>query len=405
MEWKNNTIGENTSEIKMPMKLRDGKVYASRKSSRMLLRDGKLVDGNQSVSLNSSGVLADYDSIWGNGVQGGLDQRLSPKKLRQADGSEAASTIPAIAAPPGLKKEQKEADGTQRQIALRPRRKMEERTTQVIQKTVQKTLVRSAEKSKRYRSQSPGFDEVGLNTRVHKQVDSVPRQGKLSGDSGFVTSTPLLSGSPQSRESNAEVSFTFSEAYKEEVYAKEVERSNVNEESFTRLRSKETKVKNHSSIPAEKSSPSTSFTKKNNSSIEENIFEDLSKSILYSNISDDAAETREDETDFSLPKGRSLSCPSVSTTSDISLNHARWGRFHNWRRQWYLNRWHTDTEHFTVKRWWFSRLFSRIVYILMVIQTAITTRLLLLKNFIKPASLKNTGKVELHRRARSNLTM
>lgn len=392
------------------MKLRDGKIYESRKSSCMVLRDGKLVDGNQSVSLNSSGVLADYDSIWGKGAQG-FDLRLSPKKLRRTNGTEAATSLPAIAARSCLKKVQKEAVRTQRKITPRPRRKMEERRTQVVQKTVEKTLVKSAGKSKRYTSQSPHFDEVGLNSMVQKQVDSVPKRGKLSGDSGFVTSTPLLSGSPQPRESNVETSFTFSEVYTQ-VHSKEAERNyeeRVVEESFTRLRSKVSKVKihNHSATPAEKSSPSKSFAKKNNSSIEENIFEDLSKSLLYSNILDDAsaAESIEDETDFSLPKGRSLSCPSVSANSDISLNHARWGRFHDWRRQWYLNRWHTDTEYFTVKRWWFSRLFTKIVYILMIIQTSVTTRLLQLKNFISPASLKNTRKVEFHRRTRSSLAV
>ena len=353
------------------MKLRDGKLYESRPTPHMLLRDGKVVDASQSLFVDKSGILQDGSLLVEN--LGGLGGNRGDTPVKdQRGGTEARKS--GIGRKDGLSMAANN-NFAQREVATRRSSQTKKETTSEISQQTSVTVVgsnvrvltRGRVENVLQRASVGGVTPKTITTQNTKTM--TPVYTRLSQGSGeFATSTPVTS---VSQNPNGESSFFITE--RKTFGALEVEDYGIEEESFTKIKRKSkhgTALK--SSI--NQFSDTNSNSESRHESIEDSIFEDLSKPVMYSNISENLSEIEsiQDQTDFS--RRRSLSYFDTGTIPSISLNHAKWSKFHHWRREWYLDRWNVHGVK-TKNNGWLRIVYTKIWSILITIQTFVTTKI------------------------------
>ena len=355
------------------MKLRDGKLYESFPTSRMLLRDGKVVEVDQSILVAKNGIIFD---ILDPDETGYRDRCSSPRKNPPGD-TEAGNTILTGRERKGPKLAM---DAPRQRRTRRSERLKGEITSEVINKTTEVSLITSnvglmrnknhiqqqemaVLRSNARKSQKEEFDGGVTNTRFYETKNE------------FITSTPVNRGSFVNRNVNSDASFVISGNTITHHETNSHDEIVVRESSFTRIQTnanRRSEVETTTDHKYVQGSPK----KRCNESFEDNVFQDLSKPILYSSlISEDISEIK-DQTDFSPIREKSFARQNINYDSSVHLNHARWSQFHDWRRQWYLNRWSLFGKHQSNQ--WFYRLISTIIHMLQQLQKTIVSRFLIL---------------------------
>eukprot|EP00794_Sanderia_malayensis_P019889 gene19889-21831_t len=302
----------------MSMVLRDGKICSpARESVHMLLRNGKRVDASQNV----------FD---------GKEMSLSPRKrnvtfhvvnpgshLKRSilTETEEGASFPNLRFPEqthGLKS----TDGASKAL---------ESSTQKIMEQVQHTKnVRCITRQTRLE-----------NTMQVEEFNAVNDSGVI------ITSTPLMHSSHV--EGDLEDSFTFRLENLENSH--DSQEGKETDTIFTRIRT----AKDYSDRPRPKPAAEWIEEEGDDGGIEQHIFDDLSKSLLY--MSDDLSDSE-------IPAGR----------DQVVLNHEKWGEFHDWRRQWYLNRWNVGLRTITTRRSWLTVIVHTVITTFIFIQTLIHSK-------------------------------
>lgn len=370
------------AEITMPMKLRDGKLYRSGPTSRMLLRDGKVVDAEQSMLVDQFGILYDGSPLVKTPNSGTLGH--TPAKERRG-GGEAENGM-------GRKKDLAAGlnmaeinNPVQNEVRTRSSdRRTQEIRSETVEESLKFTMVGSSEEcmtqeiskgtttlNKRYFQKSSGS--------VTKAIHSIPMTYQSPEQSNvFKTSTPIVQGSSATQTLEREASFSVIGRKTANVTKEEGPKGLIDfeEESFTKV-SKRTSNGNDFVTPINRLPVKKSASGERHSSLEDNIFEDLSKPIIYHNVSDDLSdiESLQDQTDYSLAKSRSISYFDSAAYRSVNLNHGKWSNFHHWRREWYLNRWKTKSGVRTSKRGWMHKVYTLILSIWSTVHVFITSRI------------------------------
>ncbi|XP_065068473.1 uncharacterized protein LOC135693818 [Rhopilema esculentum] len=357
----------------MPMKLRDGKLYESLPTSRMLLRDGKVVEVDQSILVAKNGIIFD---ILDPDTTGHRDRGSSPRKNPPGD-TEAGNTILT-----GRERDRPNLamDAPRQRRTRRSERLKEEITSEVINKTTEASLITSNFGLMRNESHMQQQEMAVLRSNARKSKNEkfdggVTKTRFYETKNEFITSTPVNRDSFVNRNVNSDASFVISGKTMTHHETNSHDEIVVRESSFTRIQTNAS-CRNEFETTTDHKYMQRSPEKRCNESFEDNVFQDLSKPIMYSSlISEDISEVR-DQTDFSNMREKSFAGKNLNYDSGVQLNHARWSQFHDWRRQWYLNRWSLYGKHQSNQ--WFYRLISTIFHMLQLLKETIVSRVLII---------------------------
>ena len=333
----------------MPMILRDGKLYKSRSSEHMLLRDGKIVDEDQSLV---------YDQVYEN-------RNVYLDWHNASRDSDTSDTL-------NLSHEANSRRRSGRSEKLNNARKLDHSTTEERTEGQSKTGPWPRAKADNLQSSPISEDKVifldiGLhfskprplqapslrNNNTFEAQSNQPKHLKnmdaiSEDDSGFLTSTPTICDSNSSAQ---KFEFTKIQRISTSVSTTEtVIRDGIKIANKKNSRtSVGTKVL---TTPVRKSTRPKfdSFDTESDADegLEQYVFQDLSKSLMYG---DNPLDPKFDETDYHQHQKETSSqesqvryrVPSTPSGQEIiafpRLDHPKWSEHHHWRREWYLNRW------------------------------------------------------------------
>lgn len=366
------------------MELRDGKIYLPNSASQTSLKDRQVV--NQTYFAKESSLLYDNEGIRHNfAMVSTVKSDTTPKRKNQLGGIEARKI--GSGKRTGLTPAMIDNSVQHKSPSRRYASTMQNETSDIINKTSEfttftsnkKLVIQGGEKSLRM---TPADQTTKRATKKSKGKNT-----RLSlGNGEFTTSTPVASVAQNYAHEDSYVdSFVISERRTLDTKTVEGEQGHS---SFTKLFKKpRSPLKRRSTVNSSGAE-----------SIEDNIFEDLSKPFIYSN-SEQMSDIDLTHNPADLSKGMSFSYWDDERGSpSVNLNHARWSNFHHWRREWYLNRWSMKTVRAESKLW-LQQVYARIFTIFISIQTFIATQVSYLKSIFRPIWVKDVKMPRKKRRA------
>ena len=345
----------------MPMKLRDGKLYTARPTSQILLRDGKVVNHNQTKIAGNSGVIFENEATQDSPRK----QRGTPAK-GYFSGTEARSIRSKGRASPRLTMTsnfvQYESNTRRRYIAS-------EQDSSIIKETLDFTETATKKPVKKNGRKS--FVQISSTKQIprakERLFENVMKDTSCSiGSSNFVTSTPMTFVTNQC-DGNTSLANSFLLTERETRTVEDGDLHDSELSGFSKI-IKKSRNRNRLETSVNRHLASTSNDGDRDESIEDSIFEDLSKPVIYSKAFNYMSDVDSPRSPPNRSTNMSISYFDAGTSPSVSLNHARWSRHHHWRREWYLNRWSLNAVSTQSKRW-LQSIYVQVIVILISIQT------------------------------------
>lgn len=345
----------------MPMKLRDGKLYTARPTSQILLRDGKVVNHNQAKIAGISGVINENEST-----------QDSPRKQRGTPtkghffGTEARSLRSKGRASPRLTMTsnfvQYESNAPRKYISSEQDSSFSKETLDFTETTIKKPVKKNGRKNPVQISSTKQIPRA-----KEKMYKNVMKDTSYSIGDSFITSTPMACVSNQyDGDTSFANSFVLSDRETRTVEdGEDLHDSEL--DSFSRIIEK-SRNRNRLETPVNRHIVSASNDRDQDESIEDSIFEDLSKPVIYSKTFNYMSDVDSPRSPPNRSTNMSFSYFDAGASPSVSLNHARWSRHHHWRREWYLNRWSLNAVRTQSKRW-LQSTYVQVISILISIQT------------------------------------
>ena len=371
------------------MELRDGKLYSPSPASKMSPRGKQIV--NQAYFVKESSILYDNDGIVHDSVMvSTMNRGTTPKKKGRFGGIEARKI--GTGKRTGLTPTMSDNYAQDKSTSLRYTSIRQNDVSDIINKTSEFTTVTSNKKLVIQGGEKSLRLTAADQTTKGATKKTKGKNTRLSlGNGDFTTSTPLTSVAQNyAHEDSFEDSFVISE--RRTLDTETVERKQA-QNSFTKI-TKKPRKKNNIETPLKRQSAVSSSGAE---SIEDSIFEDLSKPIIYSN-DEHMSDINLTHEPGDLSKGMSFSYWADDGGSpSVNLNHPRWSNFHHWRREWYLNRW-SMTSVRAESKLWLQRVYARIFSILISIQTFIATQVSYLKSIFRTVWVQDVKVTRKRRR-------
>lgn len=347
----------------------------------MLLRDGKIINTDQPRFVDKSGALDEgrypYSVAGTSAAQGGY-----ALKCRDRSGAEPRNYIGGAKrkANGGLNMAGNNNAMESERLTRRYVTTNQGVTSETVERSLQFKVVSSNGKVLRMASTPKTTSRKGADTsrgsRWHAQDNGTGR-----------TSTPITHGAPVSCKADHESDFVISDSGEQLIDF---------DQSFTKISKKQTN-ENNFETPANR----RLISKERHENLEDSIFEDLSKPIIYHNISEDTSdvESMSDITDSPCANLSSYPYYGNCTNESVNLDHAKWSKFHHRRREWYLNRLNTSGRE---KRCvgWRLRIYTTIFSIITTVHLFLSTKISYLLSVFDYSAVQNEAK----RRKRKNVS-